>query len=105
MENKYGISEKSYGLILEALQNIPELDKAVIFGSRAMGNYKSGSDIDIAVYGKELTFSLVTQLHGKLNERLPIPYYIDIVHVDILKNQELLAHICQEGKVLFKKSN
>ncbi len=44
MNNKFGIYDKSYDLIVEAIAKVREIDKAVIFGSRAMGNYKKGSD-------------------------------------------------------------
>ena len=48
--------------ICKYLSKYPEIDKASIFGSRAKGNYKNGSDIDIALYGKKITLDTVTSL-------------------------------------------
>ncbi|MEW5845474.1 MAG: nucleotidyltransferase domain-containing protein [Bacteroidota bacterium] len=50
----FGISEKSYLLIIDVLKSYPEVEAAIIFGSRAKGNYKNGSDIDLALIGESL---------------------------------------------------
>ena len=47
--NEFGITEKSYGLILEAFLKYTDIEEVLVFGSRAMGNYKTGSDIDFAI--------------------------------------------------------
>lgn len=101
--NSFGIYNKSYSLILGAISEIPEIEKAIIFGSRAMGDYKMGSDIDIAIFGADLNFAITTRLQGKLNERLPIPYFVDVVHYETLNNEALKKHIADEGKVIFRR--
>ena len=103
MNNKFGLYENSYRLILETISNTHKVERALIFGSRAMGNYKKGSDIDIAIFGKGLDFETTSRLHGKLNERLPIPYFIDVVNFETLTNKELKEHILKEGKLLFER--
>jgi len=95
---KFGISEKSYNLILSVLKNHPEIDEVIIFGSRVLGNYKNGSDIDIALKGEELTSSLVDKIKIELNETLPIPYYLDVVDYNSISNRELKEHIDRFGK-------
>jgi predicted nucleotidyltransferase len=99
----YGISQKSFNMIMETLKLYKEIEKVVIFGSRAMGNYKNGSDIDLAVFGKEVTDEIINRLSIRLNEELPIPYYFDILHYETLSNEELKEHIETLGKIFYKR--
>lgn len=103
MNNSFGIYDKSYQLIVTCLQDFSEIDKAIIFGSRALGNYKKGSDIDITIQGNNITFKIVSALSAKLNEELPIPYNIDIVNYNTITNKELVKHINRFGKEIFKR--
>lgn len=96
-EITFGITPKSYRLMTTALRETPGLEKAVIFGSRAMGNYKRGSDIDVVVFG-DISNRELDNLIAKLNERLPIPYRFDIVLMSQIKSPELIAHIEEYGK-------
>jgi predicted nucleotidyltransferase len=103
MNNDFGIADNSFHLILDCLTKVDEIEKAVIFGSRAMGNFKMGSDIDIAIFGERITFETVSRLYGKLNEGLPIPYFVDVVNYHTLELESLKHHIQSEGKEIFKK--
>lgn len=99
----FGLSEKSYNLILKTLQNFSEIEKAIIFGSRAMGNYKKGSDIDLAIKGKNVNFDTVLKLHSLLDQELPLPYFFDIVDYNDLENKNLKEHIEKFGIVFFER--
>jgi predicted nucleotidyltransferase len=103
MNNNFGIYDKSYSLILESFKTFPEIEKAYIFGSRAMGNYKKGSDIDIAIIGVKIDFETTSRLHAKFNEELPIPYFIDVVNFNTINVEELKQHILNEGELIYKK--
>jgi len=87
MNNSFGIYDKSFTLIRKSLAEFTEIEKAVIFGSRAMGNHKKGSDIDIAVYGENDNHNTTSSLQGKLNEELPIPYFVDVVNYNSIKSK------------------
>ena len=54
-DHRYVITEKSYGLILAALSQEPSIEKAILFGSRALGWPRNGSDIDPAILGENCT--------------------------------------------------
>lgn len=58
----YGLLERDLKYILEAVRKYPEIEKVIIFGSRAMGNYKPGSDIDIALKGQNVNRTTVIRL-------------------------------------------
>ncbi len=98
---KFGLSKRDEDYLIAALSKFPEIEKAVIFGSRAMGNYKPGSDVDLAVYGENITHTTVLRLLALLNEDLPLPYFFDVAHYEKIKNEKLKQHIDEEGKEFF----
>ncbi len=101
-KNNFGLLESDIAYIFAVLEKYTEIDKAVIFGSRAMGNYKNGSDIDIAIFGKQITNRILSKINYKLNETIPIPYFIDVVHFEIIKNKNLKKHILEKGIIMYK---
>lgn len=103
--NTFGISEQSYQRMMNVLSSYKEVEKVIIFGSRAKGNYKRGSDIDIAIVGEKSTPRLAWDIAGRLNESEPIPYFIDVVDYNSLTNTELKAHIDRVGQVLYDGSD
>ncbi len=103
MNNNFGIYNNSFKMILESFLLFPKIEKAIIFGSRAMGNFKNGSDIDIAIIGNNIDFDTTARIHGKLNEELPIPYFIDVVNFNSIESEELKKHISTEGKIIYTK--
>jgi len=100
---KHGIYKRSFQIIYESLRNVPRLEKAVLFGSRAMGNAKKGSDIDIALIGKDINQQLINKVSTKLNQEAPIPYFIDIVDYKSINNQKLKQHIDEHGVTIFER--
>jgi len=101
----YGLSEQDINEILKAFGLFPQIDQAVLFGSRAKGNYKSGSDVDIALKGEGIEHSCVAGLSSILNEESSLPYYFDIVHFEQITEPELVQHIERVGKVIYVRKN
>ena len=99
----YGLLDRDIKYILEAIGKFEEIEKVILFGSRAMGNYKKGSDIDIAVSRKEVTMNTILKLSDYLNEVYPLPYYFDIVHYENISNENLKKHIDTHGKEIYIK--
>ena len=97
MNNNFGISDASFNCICDTIKKYDDVERAVIFGSRAKGNYKKGSDIDIAIYGENLKLETAFNLSGKLNEESPIPYFVDVVAPQFNNNLELVNHIERVG--------
>ncbi len=91
--------------ILGACRQFEEIDAVVLFGSRAKGNYKPGSDVDLAVKGDRITPRIVAQLSDLLNEELPLPYFFDVVHYNTLESKPLADHIDRVGVVLYDRAN
>ncbi len=106
MQNKqFGLSNSDVLEIIALLKQNPAVEKAVIFGSRAKGNYKNGSDVDIALFGASLHSDAITCVSCSLNEDTLMPYFFDILHYDSLTNQELQNHIDRVGKEFYRKSS
>ena len=98
----FGLRDGDLHYIVQTLGLFPEIKGAYIFGSRAKGTYKPGSDIDIAITGKDISFSTIARLHALLEDEGPLPYLIDVVHYENIKNQDLKAHIDRVGKLIYR---
>lgn len=99
----FGLQESDLAYIIAVLEKFPEIEKAIIFGSRAKGNYQKGSDIDIAVAGEGVSFTTVASIHACLEEEGPLPYFIDVVDYTHLTHSELQSHIDRVGKTIFER--
>ncbi len=75
------------------------IKEVILFGSRAMGNFRTGSDIDLAVIGLETNLK-VQQIADELDE-LPLPYKFDVKAMDQVKYQPLRDHIQRAGIILY----
>ncbi len=102
--NPYGISPKSYVLMMDAFAKYPEIESVVLFGSRAKGNFHQGSDIDLALNGENCSPLLALNVSGLLNEELPIPYFFDVLDYATIDNVDLKEHIDQVGVALYQKT-
>lgn len=93
----FGLSERDFWLVREILrQEFADLEKAVIFGSRAKGNFRPGSDIDMAVWG-QLTHEQLLRAKAAFEESV-LPYKVDLVIFENIENPDLRAHIERAGK-------
>lgn len=99
----FGLKKTDLEYIVCRIKEFNEIEKAVIFGSRAKGNYKPGSDIDIGIYGENITFDTISSLHSKLEDEGPLPYFIDIVDCTHLNHDELKEHIERVGKIIYER--
>ena len=100
----FGLKRSDIEAIVKVLQGFPVIETALIFGSRAMGNYKRGSDIDIAIKGEGVTFDINSKVSYLLNEETPMPYFFDVVHYEQIANDNLIDHINRVGVVIYTNS-
>jgi predicted nucleotidyltransferase len=98
----FGLTQSDLNLIIKTIAAYDDVDKAIIFGSRAMGNYKPGSDVDIALKGN-LDPDTASRIAIELNERLPLPYKFDVVAHSEIAHLPFREHIDQHGKTFFKR--
>ncbi|MDC3424591.1 nucleotidyltransferase domain-containing protein [Aquibacillus sp. 3ASR75-11] len=101
----FGLIKSDIQYITSALEKFDEIKCGIIFGSRAMGNYKRGSDIDLAIKGEGINSKTLYKLSDLLNEVYPLPYFFDIVHYEAVSNTNLKSHIDNEGKIIYKANS
>ncbi|MCI5120450.1 MAG: nucleotidyltransferase domain-containing protein [Candidatus Electrothrix sp. AUS4] len=99
---KYGLSEEVLKKIQAVFEKFSEIEEAILYGSRAKGNYKPGSDIDIALKGGKIHLQLLNAIDMELDELL-LPYIFDLSIYDHISNKDLVAHIQRVGKTVYKK--
>ena len=80
----------------------PQIERVLLYGSRAKGNYRAGSDIDLTLIGEQLTMSHLMQIENELDELL-LPYKIDLSLLHKIESRELIDHIERVGVVFDKK--
>ncbi|HHX60200.1 MAG TPA: nucleotidyltransferase domain-containing protein [Epulopiscium sp.] len=100
----YGLLDRDLKFILEAIGKHAEIEEVIIFGSRAMGNYKKGSDIDLALKGEKVSGKVVRRLSDDLEEEYPLPYFFDIVSYNDIADEAFKNHIDTIGISLWKKA-
>ena len=97
---EFGLDKSTIDKIKAVFRKYPKIEKVIIYGSRAVGNYKSGSDIDLAVLG-DFEWDFI----GKLAEALDntsIPYIYDLTDYARISNSDLKKHIDDEGKIFYE---
>ncbi len=101
MNDLFGFKPGEIELIRQILTAEPAVSEAYIFGSRAKGNYKSGSDVDIALKGQDLNLQKITRLSFILNEESVMPYFFDLIDYNTIKEVDLKNHIDRVGIKIF----
>jgi predicted nucleotidyltransferase len=91
-----GLPPQTLAQIQAVLVSFPQIRWLKLYGSRAMGNYRPGSDIDLAFSSP---VDCTAQLAGAFEE-LPIPYLVDVTHWESLAHDGLRQHIEQVGILL-----
>jgi predicted nucleotidyltransferase len=99
---RFGLSESVIEKINSVFIRFPAVEKVVLYGSRAKGNFKNGSDIDLTLYGSGLTATDLQGISEELDELL-LPYEIDLSNFDQLDHIALRDHIERVGVVFFER--
>jgi uncharacterized protein len=97
-----GLSDRDMENIRSILSKFDGVHKAAIFGSRSLGTYHSGSDIDIALLEGTIDDFLLAQINSQFAES-SLPYKVDLIDYTHLQHLELKEHIDRAGKVIFEK--
>lgn len=100
---RYGLPEATMQKICATLRRYPQVEQAILYGSRAKGNYKNGSDIDLTLRGSPgLTLHLLYEILDDLDDLL-LPYTIDLSIVDRIDDPDLIEHIQRVGVIFYEK--
>jgi predicted nucleotidyltransferase len=97
---EFGLDNSDIKRIKEVFAGFPQVKQVIVFGSRAMGNYKPGSDIDLAIQGDAITFDVVLEIIDCL-ERLGMLYRFDLQNLSSIKDPAVQEHIKRVGKEFY----
>lgn len=97
-----GLNDSDIKKIQTVLNLHQEIEKAILFGSRAKGNYKPASDIDLTLVGDELTLTIQQKIENELDDLL-LPYKFDVSIYHTISSTELVEHIERVGQLFFQK--
>ncbi len=103
LAEEIGISVAHLDEIRNFAQRYPSIEKDILYGSRAKGTFKPGSDLDLVIVGDQLEFKDQLNFSGDLDDSYQ-PYFFDIAILSHIKNEALLDHIKRVGKVIYEKS-
>ena len=102
--NNYGLNQRDMRTILSILSKYDKVKNALIFGSRAKGQYHSGSDIDIAIIDENIWHQTLRKIKNDFSDS-SLPYNVDLVNFSTLTNEDLKNHILRVGKPLYSVEN
>ncbi|MEX2445654.1 MAG: HI0074 family nucleotidyltransferase substrate-binding subunit [Alkalispirochaeta sp.] len=98
---QFGLMPAHVEAIAAVLRDFDEIERVVVFGSRAMGTFKTGSDVDLCVFGTNVDAELARRVERTLNEKTPTPYRVDVLAYNAIENASLRQHVDQAGVPIF----
>lgn len=96
-----GISEIQLNKILSVFNKFDALKKVKLYGSRAKGNYRTGSDVDLALFGDDFSHKDLTLLALQLDD-LMLAYTFDLSRFQDIESDELIEHINRVGMTIYE---
>ena len=103
MTFRFGLKDTTIQKICGVLRRYPQVEKAILYGSRAKGNYKNGSDIDLTLRGADLTLKVLYKIMDELDDLL-LPYTIDLSIFNDIGDPDVIEHIQRVGVTFYDKS-
>jgi predicted nucleotidyltransferase len=103
MRSDFGLDERALALLRSVFSRYAAISEVKIFGSRAKGNFRPESDVDLALCGDEVDERLAGRIAGELDE-LPLPYRFDVQADQQLSYRPLREHIDRVGRVLYRRA-
>ena len=97
---KFGLSDTVIKELQDVFRRHANIDKVLIFGSRSKGNYRAGSDIDLAVIGKDIDYNLLLSILCEIDD-LDLLYTVDLLDYQKKKGTPIGDHIDRVGQVFY----
>jgi predicted nucleotidyltransferase len=98
-KEQYGIPKEFLEKIIAAIKTNNNIKEIILFGSRAKGNFKTGSDVDIALVSNDISYDEISHIRTNIDELL-LPYNVDIIDYNKITNNALKEHILKVGQVI-----
>ncbi len=98
----YGLEDIDIQKIKAVFAGYPQINEVIIYGSRAMGNFRPASDIDFTLKGNALDLDILFKIERELDDLL-LPYKLDISIFENISNSDLIDHINRVGESFYNK--
>jgi predicted nucleotidyltransferase len=103
MTLRFGLKETTFQKICDVFAHYPQVERAVLYGSRAKGNFKNGSDIDLTLHGgSDLTLRVLYKIMDEIDDLL-LPYTIDLSVFADIDDTDVREHIRRVGVSFYEK--
>jgi len=100
---KFGLQESTIERIRAIFAKYPQVEKTVLYGSRAKGNYRDGSDIDLTLFGgADLTLGVLHKMMDEIDDLL-LPYTIDLSIFNQISDRNVIEHIQRVGVTFYER--
>lgn len=103
-QTDFGIFDSELAEIVAVISLRDSVESALIYGSRAKGCFRPGSDVDIALKGAAVRHGDVLDVGYSLNEEATLPYQFDIIDYNRIDNDALREHIDRVGREIFRRA-
>lgn len=100
---RFGLSNGVIVRLCQVFARHPEIERVIIYGSRAKGNFREGSDIDLTFEGDAIDLSLMLKVENELDDLL-LPYQLDLSLLTHIADPGLRDHITRVGQVLYQRA-
>lgn len=99
----FGLPDTAIEAICAVFKQHQQIETVVLYGSRAKGTFKNGSDIDLALKGDPIEPSQINRIDNELDELL-LPWMFDLTIYADIGNQDLIDHINRVGIILYQRA-
>ncbi len=99
-----GLTQKQRAMIASVLEACPAVNEVILFGSRAMGNYKPASDADFFLIGEGIGMTELLQIHRVIDD-LPLSIDVDLLADTMLHSPDVRRHIRQHGRLWWSRTS
>jgi predicted nucleotidyltransferase len=100
---KFGLSDLTIQKICTVLNRYHQVEQAILYGSRAKGTFRNGSDIDLALRGEGLTLNVLYQILSEIDDLL-LPYTVDLSILNDIRDPDVIDHIRRAGVTFYEKA-
>ncbi|MFM2080047.1 MAG: hypothetical protein RLZZ124_1599 [Cyanobacteriota bacterium] len=97
-----GLPEAAVTAIRQVLASHPEVEAAILYGSRALGRHRPASDIDLTLLGPAISAAALAGIDADLDDLL-LPWIIDLSVYSAIRHPDLLDHIQRAGVALYRR--
>jgi len=101
---RFGLKEATIEKIIAVFSQYPNIQKVLLYGSRAKGNYRNGSDIDLTLIGENISYAQLSKIDIQIDDLL-LPYRFDLSIFKDIENLDLIDHINRVGLIFYERSS